>query len=75
MFKKIRGEKGFTLLEVIIVVVIIAVLAAMIIPRFTITRAQAQNSTNMSDWHVSKLVNSLNAFSAGVASTESGSGP
>ena len=72
MLRKVRGHKGFTLLEVIIVVVIIAVLAAMIIPRFTITRAQAQNSTNKSDWHVHKLVNSLNEFSAGAASTTTG---
>jgi len=72
MSRRKRGSKGFTLLEVIIVVVIIAVLAAMIIPRFTITRAQAQNSTNSSDWHVSKLVNSLNEFSSGLASTTTG---
>ncbi len=72
MLKKIREHKGFTLLEVIIVVVIIAVLAAMIIPRFTITKAQAQNSTNDSNIHVSKLVNSLNEFSSGLASTTTG---
>lgn len=72
MSRKIRGHKGFTLLEVIIVVVIIAVLAAMIIPRFTVTKAQAQNSTNKSDWHVSKLVNSLEEFSSGIASTTTG---
>jgi prepilin-type N-terminal cleavage/methylation domain-containing protein len=72
MLRRRKGSKGFTLLEVIIVVVIIAVLAAMIIPRFTITRAQAQNSTNSSNWHVSKLVNSLEEFSTGLASTEYG---
>ena len=59
MFKRIRSKKGFTLLEVIIVVVIIAILAAMIIPRFSITKSQAANSRNASDTHVQELVNQL----------------
>ena len=72
MLRRIRGCKGFTLLEVIIVVVIIAVLAAMIIPRFVITKTEAQNSVNASDIHVSKVVNELERFETGRASTLSG---
>ena len=38
------GRKGFTLVEVILVVVIVGILAAIVIPRITYTRAQAQRA-------------------------------
>ena len=39
-------SKGFTLLEMLIVVTIIGVLAAVVIPRFTISTDQAKKNSN-----------------------------
>lgn len=44
MEKKIRGQRGFTLLELMIVVAIITILAGILIPNFTHARAQAQTA-------------------------------
>ena len=35
MFKRIRGERGFTLLELSVVLVILAILIAVVVPNFT----------------------------------------
>jgi len=40
-----RGQRGFTLIEVMIVVAVIAILALILIPNFTNARAQAQTAT------------------------------
>ena len=42
MRKKLRNNKGFTLIELMIVVVIIGILAALAIPRFTGATARAK---------------------------------
>ncbi len=50
-FKRFRktAQKGFTLVELMIVVAIIGILAAIAIPQFAKYRARAYNSAALSD--------------------------
>jgi len=48
-FTKKRGQKGFTLIELMIVVGIIAILAAIAIPQFASYRIKSYNTAAASD--------------------------
>jgi general secretion pathway protein G len=47
--KKMKAKKGFTLVEILIVVVILGILAAIVIPQFTEASTEARASTMVSD--------------------------
>ncbi|MGF1483778.1 MAG: type II secretion system protein [Opitutales bacterium] len=50
--KRVRTRKGFTLVEIMIVVVIIGLLAAMAIPAFQVIRQNSQTARFVSDLRV-----------------------
>jgi prepilin-type N-terminal cleavage/methylation domain-containing protein len=49
MFKKIKNRKGFTLIELIVVIAILAVLAAIIIPTVSSNIARANEARDLAN--------------------------
>lgn len=55
MLKRLRNSKGFTLIELMIVIAIIGILAAVAIPQFTKYRARSFNTQSLGDVRTVKM--------------------
>ena len=73
MFKKLSKKKGFTLMEMMIVVAIIAILIAIIIPTFTgaLARAHAAaDEANLRAYYAEQMADAILKDSAPTAPTD-----
>lgn len=74
MLKKLNNKKGFTLMEMLIVVAIIAVLVAIAIPVFSgqVEKAnQAADAANIRAAYAEAVLNSMDNDGTGTATTDS----
>ena len=73
MFKKLSKKKGFTLMEMMIVVAIIAILIAIIIPTFTSALARAHaaaDEANLRAYYAEQMADAILKDSAPTAPTD-----
>ena len=56
LMKKLKSRKGFTLMEMLIVVAIIAILVAVAIPTFTSSLDKAKSATDSANLRAAKAV-------------------
>jgi len=84
MKSRLNNEKGFTLIELVMVIVILGILAAVAIPRFVDLQGSARTSTinavggalagQITMLHAKKLINSLSYDAATVLGSIDSSG-
>ena len=68
--KKLSNKKGFTLIEMLIVVAIIAVLAAVTLPTFSGATKKATDAAGAANTHNSAIVDAVNGLDIEGVSAE-----
>ena len=69
MMKRKNGQKGFTLIELIVVMAILAILAAIAVPKYNNITADAQKKADQASARI--IASAVTMASAGMATTGS----